>query len=119
MTYVDDIESDLSRFHRLDLWSVSFSHAMRLAGRLPAYGGALAQAMSTAAAQPARTTAPVAESPVSVPFGDQPMDTGDTPPEVVERLKHDALVRQFQQLGVDVTGIREVSSDAMERLIRE
>jgi hypothetical protein len=29
MTYVDDIESDLSRFHGLDLWSVSFARAVR------------------------------------------------------------------------------------------
>jgi hypothetical protein len=42
----------------------------------------------------------------------------DTPPEVVERLRQEALVRQFQKAGIDVTGVREVSSDEMERLIR-
>jgi hypothetical protein len=37
----------------------------------------------------------------------------------VEQLRRDALVRQYQAAGIDVTGIREVSSDEMERLIRE
>jgi hypothetical protein len=116
MTYADDIESDLSRFHRLDLWSVSFARVMRLAGRLPAYGGALAQAMSTETAQPVAATAPVSEVAPSTGYP-QAVD-GDTPPEVVERMRQEALVRQFQARGVDVTGFREVSSDEMERLIR-
>jgi hypothetical protein len=111
---VDDIESDLSRFHRLDLWSVSFARAMRLAGRLPAYDGAVRQAMIVRKSEaPLSTTyAQAVDSPVQ--HAEQ-----DTPPEVVEQLRRDALVRQYQAAGIDVTGIREVSSDEMERLIRE
>jgi len=112
MTYVDDIESDLSRFHGLDLWSVSFARTMRLAGRLPAYGGALAHAMA-ADAKPSAAPSPEPSTGYA-----QAVGSGDTPPEVVERLRQEALVRQFQKAGIDVTGVREVSSDEMERLIR-
>lgn len=122
MTYVDDIESDLSRFHGLDLWSVSFARAMRLAGRLPAYGGALAHAMTV----DARPPSPEPSTGYPQPVGNPDIQRGgfgahaerDTPPEVVERLRQEALVRQFQKAGIDVTGVREVSSDEMERLIR-
>ena len=116
MTYVDDIESDLSRFHRLDLWSVSFHRVMRLASKLPAYSGALALAMNRDARPPGPATAPPRERAPSTGYA-QPVD-GDTPPEVVERMRREALVKQFQQRGIDVTGFREISSDEMERLIR-
>lgn len=87
---------------------------MRLAPRLVVYGGALRVAMErdSAGAATAHYEAPAERSP-GYP---QPVD-GDTPPEVVERLRQEALVRQFQRLGVDVTGIREVSAGEMERLV--
>jgi hypothetical protein len=124
MTYVDDIESDLSRFHGLDLWAVSFARVRRLAGRLPAYDGALAQAMLAAEKGPAevRAQAVPAEPSTAYPqaVGSRVQRGGfgahaeqDTPDAVVAQLWDQVRRKEYP----NATGFREVSADEMERLI--
>jgi hypothetical protein len=115
MTHVDDIESDLSRFHRLDIWSVSFHRAMRLARKLPAYRGALWWAME--GERQATSATPQPSLSTSYP---QPVDNsadGDTPPEVVAALWQKAIVSDYQDRGFQVDGIESISADEMRSML--
>lgn len=106
---MDELESDFSVFHGLDIWSVSFARLLRLAPRLPAYRGALHDRLL---ADRDRVTAP-AELPTGNP---QPVD-GDTPAHVVEQMRQQAIVQKYQAMGVQVTGIETVDDSTMERLV--
>lgn len=111
MTYVDELESDFSVFHRLDIWAVSFARVIRLAGKLPAYRGSLYLAME----RDAERTAAAPAAQLSTGYA-QAVD-GDTPPEVVERMRQESMLARFRERGVDVTGIEAITDDAMERLV--
>lgn len=85
---------------------------MRLAPKLVVYGGALALAMTRE--EPA---APAVELPTGCP---QPVDNaGDTPEHEVERLRQQAMLRQFRSMGVEVTGVEPVSDDELVKRGRE
>lgn len=85
---------------------------MRLAPKLPAYGGALALAIGQEKKQDA---VPAQQLPTG---SAQPVyDSGDTPPEVVAAKWAEHLVSKYQSMGVEVTGIEPISDSEMERLV--
>jgi hypothetical protein len=85
---------------------------MRLAPKLPAYGGALALAIGRAE----KTPAPLAEPSTDYP---QAVHNGDTPAHEVERMKQQAMLAQFRAMGVEVTGLEPVSDDELIKRGRE
>ena len=86
-------------------------YVIRLAGNLPAYRGSLYLAMERDAERSA--AAPVAE----LSTGYAQVVDGDTPLEVVERMRQESMLARFGAQGVDVTGIEAFTDDAMERLV--
>lgn len=117
MTYVDELESDFSVFHRLDIWGVSFARLIRLAPKLPAYQGALRLAMERDAERAGAATAPVPAAELSTDHPQVVDSSADTPDYVVAQLQQRALAAQFESMGVHVTGIEPISDDEMERLV--
>lgn len=113
MTYVDELESDFSVYHRLDIWSVSFHRVMRMASKIVVYGGAVALAME----RDARTeqTTPYPELPTQRSTAVD--NSGDTPPEVVEQLKQQAMLTTMRARGVEVTEVQRITDDEMEGLV--
>jgi hypothetical protein len=103
--YVQDIESDLSVFHRVDdVDQLTIRRYLMLAPRLSAYEGALRAKLKH---QPQR--AAVAPSELrGVPLAAD--GQGDTPPEVVAQLKRTALAARY---GVDPGIIETVSTDVL------
>lgn len=101
--FEQDIESDLSVFHRVDdVDQLAISRYLALAPRLSAYSGALR----------ARYSAPAAEQGPATVRGVPLASDGlqDTPPEVVAQLKRHALGARY---GVDPASIQTVSTDVL------
>lgn len=113
MTYANELESDFSRFHRLDIWSVGVHRVMRLAPHLLAYHGATRLAAMNERSAGTRAQIP-AEQPTGYP---QAVDNGDTPEYLIEQKQREAMIKQFEARGVHVTGVREISPEDMERQI--
>jgi hypothetical protein len=86
---------------------------MRLAPKLPAYGGALALAIGRAEKAPAASSV---ELSTDYP---QAVHNGDTPAHEVERMKQHAMLAQFRAMGVEVTELEPVSDDELIRRGRE
>jgi hypothetical protein len=103
--YRDDIESDLSVFHRVDdVDRLTITRLLALAPRLSAYAGALRARYAEGA-----SNAPAAPADVrGVPLAAD--GAGDTPPEVVAALKRQAMAARF---GVDPGAIETVSTDVL------
>lgn len=102
--YAQDIESDLSVFHRVDdVDQLTIRRYLMLAPRLSAYEGALRAKLKD---QPQRTSPPPEVGGVPLASDGQ----GDTPPEVVARLKRTALAARY---GVDPGTIETVSTDVL------
>lgn len=112
MTYVDELESDFSVFHGLDIWVESFSRLMRLAPRMPAYNGALRHLLEAEARGPADLPVPGMPAPSAVMA-----DDGDTPPDVIEQLWRRSIVADYQSRGFQVDGIEEISADEMRAML--
>jgi hypothetical protein len=103
--YVQDIESDLSVFHRVDdVDQLTIPRYLMLAPRLSAYDGALRAKLRNQPAQ--RPPAEMRGVPLAAD------GSGDTPPEVVARLKREALAARY---GVDPASIETVSTDVLVR----
>lgn len=116
MSYVDEIESDFSVYHRVDdFWCRPSDWITRFAGKLVAYQGALWLAMQKA--EPVDQT-PVQPAYLSTgyPQAVDSLESGDTPPEVVAALWQRAIVSDYQEHGFEVDGIEEISSAEMEAL---
>jgi hypothetical protein len=104
--YVGDIESDLSVFHRVDIVDqLPIARYLALAPRLAAYQGALRARL---AEQPAAPQGAAQATVRGVPLAAGAH--GDTPPEVVARLKREALASRH---GVDPASIEVVSTDVL------
>lgn len=104
--YVQDIESDLSVFHRVDdVDRLTIARYLMLTPRLSAYDGALKAKLGN------RTHyAPPPAEIRGVPLAAD--GQGDTPPEVVAQLKRTALAARY---GVDPASIETVSTDVLVR----
>jgi hypothetical protein len=113
---VDALESDFSVFHRIDMWVTSMATLMRLAPKLPAYGGALALAIGQSE-RPAAATAPPEVSTGYTQPVHTPAAPDDTPPDVVASKWAEHLVAKYRSMGVEVTGIQPIGDDEMERLV--
>jgi hypothetical protein len=86
---------------------------MRLAPKLPAYGGALAVAIG----QGERAESVPAQAAYHPPAA-APTD-GDTPDHEVAQMRQRAVLAQFQAMGVNVTKMEQVSDDELIRRGRE
>jgi hypothetical protein len=86
---------------------------MRLAPKLPAYGGALALAIGRAEKEPHTS---VVELSTDYP---QAVHNGDTPAHEVDRMRQQAMLAQFRAMGVEVTGLEPVSDDELIKRGRE
>lgn len=113
MTYVDELESDFSVFHRLDIWTVSFARLIRLAPRLAAHSGSLALAMSR---DTERTAVPIS-SPELLSVHLPEASSGDTPPEIVEQRRQQQIAAYYQSRGFQVDGFAEISADEMRSMM--
>lgn len=111
MSYVNELESDFSVFHRLDIWSVSFSLLIRLAPRLPAYQGALRLAMERDAAHTEAHRSTVS------PSTGLPQVVDSTPDHEVAAMWQQALAQKYHGMGVQVSGFEQVDDSTMERLV--
>lgn len=114
MSYVDDIESDFSVYHRVDdFWCRPADWILRMTGKLVAYGGALALAMSREDRPPA-----IAPSmPVPELSGTPAVNDEDTPPDVVAQMWQRAIAADFTDRGFQVEGFQEISSDEMRAML--
>jgi hypothetical protein len=117
MSYVDDIEIDFAVLLRVDdFWCRPADWILRFAGRLVAYRGSLWSAMERDAAAPA--PAPVTGLSTAYPQAvDGSADDGDTPPDVVAALWHQAIVKDYQNKGFQVDGIEQISADEMRAML--
>lgn len=106
---LDDIDSDMSAFHRIDKpRALPAERFFKLAVRLPAYGGALAVTMARRGDEQATQAESAAPAMVSDVLPTLP--NGDTPPEVVAAMRRAAFARHH---GVDPSSINYISTDEL------
>lgn len=88
---------------------------MRLAPKLPAYGGALAVAIG----QGERPDTPAVPAQAAYHPPAAASTDGDTPDHEVAQMRQRAVLAQFQAMGVNVTKMEQVSDDELIRRGRE
>lgn len=92
LEHLDDIESDMSVFHRVDdIYKMEGPRFFRMAFRLAAYSGVMAARLQAEHDKPSHTTAPVNTPPAAKKYMQQHQRTQVDDVRMANRVGNDPL----------------------------